>query len=500
MTTQMLNPFGLADCESEIRLTGADTYRNIYFNGTPFDDRAQDNETYLVVGRRGSGKSALAQSFTFRMRDRAPLCIEVERPEKYKLQLETISRRISETPENAVWELRKLWEYVIWQLIAGKLPACHHVRLPANQRGAPSGLVAHLIGYVMSFFDEDIPANETLDQVVGHPHLAAIRTCAVEAARRQPIVIALDTLEHYPVDNLPLLHALAALVEYAADFNLTYVRHNIHLKVFVPGESFPHLKESILRAPAKSIRNPVYMLWRPKDLLRLICWRLYRHLERTNTLQSSFVSPQWHVPDDVLNKVWRPHFGTSLTTARGLKDDTWIYILRHTQMRPRQIITICNEIANLAIYDQEFPKLNDYIVEGTKKAEAVLANEIISSFDKIYPKVGKIVSVLNKMPMVFGGNELDRRAHESHPYWNGDYSPAAFRRLVTELGIVGRVSHGNADDQFIDADFEYSLSERLDITHRHLCVIHPMFYRWLDIDFNSHARVMPFSSHTTSEH
>jgi hypothetical protein len=96
--------------------------------------------------------------------------------------------------------------------------------------------------------------------------------------------------------------------------------------------------------------------------------------------------------------------------------------------------------------------------------------------------------------MVFKGNELDRRASQSASAWKDGYSQERFRRLVTELGIVGLVTRHNEEAGYIDADFEYSLRERLTVTHRDLCVIHPMFYSRLNVEFNSPARVMPFST------
>jgi len=57
--------------------------------------------------------------------------------------------------------------------------------------------------------------------------------------------------------------------------------------------------------------------------------------------------------------------------------------------------------------------------------------------------------------MVFKGSELDRRAKHSAAHWpNGSYSPDAFRQLVAQLGIVGRVRSASAGGT-LEADFEY---------------------------------------------
>jgi hypothetical protein len=159
------------------------------------------------------------------------------------------------------------------------------------------------------------------------------------------------------------------------------------------------------------------------------------------------------------------------------------------------LILICNLIANRAIRENTFPNFtNRQIIEGTREAELELAAEILNSFSAVYPGVEKIVSALMRLPMVFDGSELDRRARQSAPEWQGNYSPAAFRRLVAELGIVGRVTRGDETSQFVDADFEYSLTDRLILTHRDRCVIHPMFFHRLQVSFNGEARVMPFSA------
>src|SRR3712207_2249491 len=111
-----------------------------------------------------------------------------------------------------------------------------------------------------------------------------------------------------------------------------------------------------------------------------------------------------------------------------------------------------------------------------------------------------IVDALMKMPMLFKGNELDKRASQTAAEWPpGSYSQARFRRLAAELGIVGRVRRHNEESGYIDADFEYSLRERLPITHRDECVIHPMFYSRFNVEFNSPARVMPFSTERDGE-
>lgn len=204
---------------------------------------------------------------------------------------------------------------------------------------------------------------------------------------------------------------------------------------------------------------------------------------------------KWSNHKEVLERLWEPFFGAALINNSGMQERTFVYILRHTRMRPRQLIYICNEIADQALDAGEFPKFAaERTRAGLKKAEGELATEIINSFRFTHPNVDRIVDALSGMPKVFSGAELDKRAKDTKSEWQRDaYSLTNFRQLVTELGIVGRVSKKNEQAGYIDADFEYSSTERIAIMPRDECVIHPMFYTRFNVQLDQTIRVMPFS-------
>jgi hypothetical protein len=489
-------------CEEEITVLGEEKYRQLYFEETPFNDQAVDPDTYLIVGRRGSGKSALAQYFSFQDEIRNPLCIEVRKPSVYQQLLAEVSKRTSESRAIAVDHLRRVWEFVIWKLIVSSLrgdaPETARGGITDTESHRVSHFVAEQIQHLMSFFDEEDlrMTGRRMEQIVDDHNLDQVKQEAVQAARRQPIIIAIETLEQYDIENKPLMYALGALIEYAASFNLRYSLQSIHLKVFVAGEVFQHMQEAVLLNPLKAIRDPVHLLWRPRDLLRFISWRLYRHLQETGMWRHDVGDIDWENSNDVLANVWIPHFGRSLTNAQGQVEDTWPYVLRHTQMRPRQLIRLCNTIASRSIQDGTFPRFSEkHIKDGVKIAEKDLAGEVLNAFSEIYPRCDRIVEALMRVPKMFDGRELDRRAKQSAALWPKDtYSPERFRLLVAELGIIGRVTRGTLDSEYVDADFEYGSSERLLLTHRDTCVVHPMFYSRLNVEMNTEARVIPFTT------
>jgi hypothetical protein len=495
-------PFGQADCESELKVLKSD-YSKLYFDETPFNSAAIDPETYLIIGRRGSGKTALSQYFSFQRVLEDPIYVDVDEPALYQQVLSDIAVHASEAREIAIPRLKKVWEYVIWCVIFEHTRS--HSEVIASvcdascPRGQASQFINDVIGRLLLLFREsgEKLADAQIEKLLTEERLESARAEALQISLRQPIIIAIDTLEKYDINNGALMNAMAALIQFAAEFNLDFSDRGMHLKVFMSGEIFPYLKEEVLQNPSKSIKNPVYLLWRPKDLLRLISWRFFRYLESKGSLRDeSKGRVDWEDHEEVMDKMWRPYFGQVMVNGRGFKERTFSYVLRHTQMRPRQLILLCNAIAKRSMRDRRFPIFSEEDLRmAVKDAETDLASEIINSFSSVYPQVSTILDALMKIPMIFNGNELDKRASQSASEWPpGTYSPARFRRLVAELGVVGRVRRRNDGGGYVDADFEYSLRERLPITHRDECVIHPMFYSRFNVEPVIKARIMPFST------
>jgi hypothetical protein len=323
---------------------------------------------------------------------------------------------------------------------------------------------------------------------------AAAKEAVFKLAQKAQLIVAIDTLENVDVRNEAMLQAIAALMECASHFDRQYQAKNIFLKLFVMAEIFPHLKEEVILNPLKSIRNEIYMHWRPKDLMRLISWRFYQYLRVNAYLPQKKFEVDWKNYQDVLEKMWKPYFGEQVKNSRHLFEPTFPYVLRHTQMRPRQLIELCDRIARIAQENGNFPRFqSDNLVDGVALAEVDLADEVINSYNRVYPKVGKILDALKEMPVLFRGNELDKIAPKTASEWpDGHYSPYNFRQLVSELGIVGRVRHHDRKTNIVAVDFEYASKTRLGLLSSDECAIHPMFYKRLKINVSDNVKVYPF--------
>lgn len=497
-------PFGQHDCESEIKDLG-DKYRDLFFSQTRFNKAALDSATYLIIGRRGAGKTALSHYFQFQPDWPRAKYIEVDEPRVYERFLLKIANHSKDSNSSNLARPIDIWEYLLWNLIIKewhKWVDCSDVISEIKSVNiSPASLLDRSFDWLkkqigITTGDEtDGLSDNKLSDILREKDFSSERQKVLEFASDVPIFLAIDTLEKYNINDDGLMNAMAGLIEAAAKMHLDYADKGIHIKVFISGELFPHLMEVVLKNPLKSVHEEVYMIWRYKDLLRLIAWRFNHYLKKNNYLSDvNSAEINWSDPKDVLARAWNPYFGNKIKNSNNILENTFPYILRHTQMRPRQLIVICNAIAKKSQEDGSFPNFSrDHIVEGVADGERKLAAEILNSYSLVYPRVAKIVNVLSQMPVTFKGNLLDKLSAKSKPLWDtGDYSSAAFSRLVTELGIVGRVLDDSTN--YINAEFAYAQSHRVEIIDRDKCVIHPMFFKHLNIA-QSHKPVivMPFS-------
>src|SRR5947208_1573393 len=138
------DPFGKKQCEAEVKALG-DRYSDIYFDESPFNESAIDDDTYLIVGRRGAGKTALSQYFSFQPVRPNPVYIEVNRPDLYQQVLSDISRKTSESRPAAVAHLKRVWEFIIWSLIFSALKTESPEIADACRVEAKAGRLAHFV-------------------------------------------------------------------------------------------------------------------------------------------------------------------------------------------------------------------------------------------------------------------------------------------------------------------------------------------------------------------
>jgi archaellum biogenesis ATPase FlaH len=497
-----LEPFGEADCESELKVMGSSEYSKYYFDHTRFNREALSPKVFLIIGRRGAGKTALSQFFSFQQLMPRVTTIEVDEPAAFQQLMSKMAESAASTREVAIPRLVKIWEFVIWSTIFWQLqdkdPRIKAAVMFADRTDQVSSFIRQVLKFLVSeFLEADNDLADELEDFISNERIQRAKTAVLEVVKGNKIIIALDTMENYAVRDESMMRSMGALIQCASRFSRNYARHGIYLKVFIMAEIFPHLKEEVSLNPLKFIHDEIYLQWRPKDLMRLISWRYDRYLKQNQLLTPTTGKLDWDNHHDVLKEKWEPYWGKRLQTRQGIIEETFPYVLRHTQLRPRQLIVLCNSIARHAQDGETFPKFEqDSIIEGIQRAEKRLAEEVMNSYSSVYPGAARIAEALSGLPLIFKGNELDKRAPQTASQWPaGEYSSYAFRQFVSELGIVGRVRNVSEKTGIVEADFEYAGESRISLLVNDLCVIHPMFYKKLNIRMTRNLCVYPFPDH-----
>lgn len=496
-----LEPFGEADCESELKVMGSSEYSKYYFDHTRFNREALSSKVFLIIGRRGAGKTALSQFFSFQQLMPNVTTIEVDEPAAFQQLMSKIAESAASTREIAIPRLVKIWEFVIWSTIFWQLQD-KDPRIKAavftEQTHQVSTFIRQVLKFMVSkFLEANDDLADELEDFISSERIQRAKKAVLEVVKGNKVIIALDTMENYAVRDESMMRSMGALIQCASRFSRNYARHGIYLKVFIMAEIFPHLKEEVSLNPLKFIHDEIYLQWRPKDLMRLISWRYDRYLKQNSLLIPSTGKLDWDNHHDVLREKWEPYWGKTLTTRQGIIEQTFPYVLRHTQLRPRQLIVLCNSIARHSQDGETFPKFEpDSIIEGIQRAEKRLAEEVMNSYSSVYPGAARIAEALSGLPLIFKGNELDKRAPQTASQWPaGEYSSYAFRQFVSELGIVGRVRNVSEKTGIVEADFEYAGESRISLLVNDQCVIHPMFYKKLNIRMTKNLCVYPFPDH-----
>ena len=496
------HPFGEICCEHELEILQKD-YKMYFFSEAPFNREALDPSTYLIIGRRGTGKTSLAEYFKFQSVLKNSRCIDVNEPYVYQKVLTEVVSTAALSPELRNYRLVKIWEYLIWSLIfeeysdkSNTLKAAAHV----SDKKGPSKLIQLLLRALLNKFlkDEKGELADELENFISSDLVTSAKAEALACVEKEPVIIAIDTLERHDLEDLPMLQAIASLVQCANNFNIRYAGQGIHVKAFIPAEVFPYISESQIANSTKFIRNPVYLHWRPKDLVRLICWRYYLYLRENDLLfPESKGTINWNKFPEVREKMWAPYFGDRILNYLGLEEKSFPYLLRHTQMRPRQLIILLNRIAKFTQGRDRFPYFDrELIIAGVREAEIEIATEVINSYSRIYPHLPRILEAIRGFNTVFKGNLLDKFAARSAAAWpDGEYSPYKFKRMLSELGIVGQIRNWDNKSNIIEADFEYNLRDRLEVTSDNFYVIHPMFSKKFNIQNEKKVLVYPFPDH-----
>ena len=491
------------------------------FIPTTFYKKSLRDDINFICGRRGSGKSAIVLSlqkdkkYSYKSNVKGHQFYNqfLESVKNYDLQeldirfvFETIWKHIVLTtamnavittkyPKNSDYistEDAPIYEYLknkkflkneainIWQKIINAL------KETIKRYQGEKTFVAILISEITDILEND---DFKLAEKALKSHLNNNGKC----------LIVVDTILDYFIKQNVFIACVEGLMQ--ATLNLTCQRYhkNLEVKCCIPGEVYPRIR---MWEKSKVKDHLTYLQWIPKDLIRMISKRMLFHIVQ-NGYESfeKFEKINWNRYEEVKKEVWNRYFPEEIINCNEFSEKTHVYLLRHTQHTPREVIRIVNTIID-ELEDNIHEHLNkdelrEAVIKGIHVSINDTAQELIDSNQYLIKNLEDILfTSFQSKPKISDISEIRKYLTYSKKFWK-DYSEVVEEdNIITELfaiGFLGLVLNYSDDSKSIKVKFSY-LEPNIGLGKDCKLAIHPLFYEHFNITRKINRFVYPVSS------
>ena len=419
-----------------------DTALSSYFVRTEAFDRVQQANRWLVLGNRGSGKTAIFRTLAEQKRTEGRKVVEL-RPEDYSYEL---ARDVLARETDGSWQksgaFAAAWKWLILLLVmrnvgdasigakrrpAGKI----HAYLRDNHAGMSIGPMDALIGYLkriesvkLGKYEAGVQARE-LRGLFKLDELKPVLPCLEEILQGSEIYVLVDELDRGWDASEDAQYFVSGLFRAAVGLNqefkglhvLVSLRHELY-------ESIPALYDDTQkhRDVIESIR------WDETRLQAMISERVRVSFPKETRGMST-------------EQAWNFAFGEILSYR---STRSFIYVVDRTLNRPRELISFCSAIRDAAI---ERGVAVDYsvITDAERKYSKDRFDDIVSEYRFQYPGLREVFEEfrgrlyrLDRDSLVVMSEEiiLSDRLREAAPWLQGLQRAERLIEILWEVGFL----------------------------------------------------------------
>lgn len=448
-----------------------------------------------IVGRKGAGKTAFLLSSTLHG---GPPTEEIQTDKIYHEMNSVLCQYQKSRGQLFVKQTAD-----IWLALFDQLAMFHAYRTASNQDShddlqilwdylGPVDDAADDSTHVAERYLTDLRKRITdesligLDEVLhGHERNGVSVTCARKAmdailrTRGQPLIIVMDNLEDLHRHLLTLQDVLSGM--FAAVGKVVAGNNDDRpygLQICLPSELFDQL-HAISAAPVKDFRGSYLKIyWTASELLKLAGTRLRlyldtHHPDRLDGLLRRADRLSEHEPAIALLRAALPD---GMVNGFGTPEEPVAYLLRHTQLLPRQLIEILNGVFTAGDNGSTPWKVTpEAVLAGTRSAEDLIVKDILAAHSGPYPYAREALNKLsNRLDICFPARQLHKVFNQEGiaKITNLDFDE--FLTMLFTLGVVG--VRFDRTERYNKALFQYTFDTILnaDEGSDQLC-FHPLF-------------------------
>jgi hypothetical protein len=456
----------------------------------------QHNRTYrnlhrrpsIIMGRKGSGKTSYLRTVYFESKYDFHVEIRTDHA------LTHISKAIQNTIKDAVFPemLAEVWEIILWLCVLYELrrrdflppDAAKQADAYFEQIGVQHAVnVEDIFWKLADLFDQMSKAGQRvgLSEVLrrlDHAAFKSIAAAAEESLRRanKKFVILMDSLDDFQLDFDSVAYAIQGLLKCVGSMNKP--RDVVDIRFCLPAELYRRIVK-ISSNPNKDFRRSLKLQWTASELLLIGAQRLKIFLELYYPDDLNQLLPLDLTSKTDALKLFGAVLPKHVTNQAGYREETIAYILRHTQLLPRHLLILLNSIFKNLNHEQmpnPFPISEARILNGIRQEEARIVQEIFVAFKLIHPTAEAVCKrCVPELRHKFSVGELHRvYTRKGKGVFDGD-TQFEFRRMLLEIGALGKVKLGKATDMYIRGNFEYTVEHELGIGDDDELCVHPLF-------------------------
>ena len=464
--------------------------------------KSVDSQPAIVIGRKGAGKTAFLKGLTLRYPNE--IVVFLRSNNVFRTSLHIIQKLSRQRRLIFVEDISEVWQRMFWILIGLEILRTPLKAFAAHKNGPIltyleqfnieidheyEAIFRRILEAVENNLAQDLDLAAAFDgppATIGFAGRSRVtfkkyrefverifeRTSNPKTAKHALILI--DNMEEidFTIANLP--DAIASLLKAVSEFRRP--KFNYGCSFCVPSEMFHQMLE-ISSNPSKDFEHNILLQWRAGDILKIATSRIAKYLF---LFEPNFFKQRLDGLDlsdrEGVQKFWKIVFPASIQNGFGIQEPAPTYLMRHTQLLPRNILQILTEILkkNRDLDQPRYAISERALLEGLRRAEVRLSQETFTGYKQVYRPLADVCNKsLNRLPVLFKYGELHHVFNESGKAASGYEDFNDFRRMLIESGVIGKVI--DKTEKYIIALFEYTLPNRLNVTEQDELCVHPIF-------------------------
>jgi hypothetical protein len=477
------------DEKSTLLLSQVDLFDEVLARGSP-----------LIMGRRGSGKTAIVNALLAASGNHDYFSGRRNRGGDSKDFYAFVNSwdHLAEMVEKVGNDIRhSMGDDTDWSAVLAETAARHwsgrfwqeifrQVYYQSRQGDDPRDLSSQLRSVIKYFTGADfLPRSAALNSENIHEATRKLRKEVLEYLQREnaSCYIVIDSLEEYPVQSPMFRKVLAGFLKCVNEF----ADDNPRCKIIccIPEEIEPILREysSNKIKDLTTAASVSRLRWRPFDLLRIVAERYRRFLLLQISDDLDFISEIRGLKLSTrseLGKFFEMVMPKYIVNRFGQKEDSLAYIVRHSQLLPREFILIFSRaIVNSHAQKGSWRYIEpEVIVNSVEEQEPELVDQVMGPYGSLYPAlIREAKAVVSELRPIFKKSDMDRLGGRLETAARHELYSSPWEVLY-EMGVIGYLEDHDLAQKHAFYEygrFQYNSKSGISFAKDRRYCIHPIF-------------------------